>query len=135
MRYLVLSLLFLVACGSNALNVRSLDSGSLSDRYLHLAESQFALVAKSSSAADAVARIEAYCDREAASIEKLRQDGSGLNEAEVEAFGMEIAPRLEKLVKRAEAELESKVHILSDPSVLKAMAACAPADFMGESEL
>lgn len=132
MRYLVLSLLFLVACGSNALNIRSLDSGSLSDRYLNLAESQFALVAKSSSVADAVARIQEYCAREADSIEKMRQDSAGLSEAETEELGRAIVPRIDKLVKRAEAALESKTHILSDASVLNAMASCAPQELVDE---
>lgn len=133
MRYLAPVLFFLVGCGSNALNVRSLDSGTLGDRYLNLLESQFALVAKSSSAADAVARIEAYCAREAAAIDRIRADGAGLSESEARELGETIGPRFEKIVKRAEAELEDKTHILADTSVLTAMATCAPQDLMGEA--
>lgn len=116
----------LMACGGTAFNVRSLDSGSLTDRYLHLVESQFALVAQSSSAADAVTRIEGYCAREAAAIEQIRKDGEDLTEAEQAELGKQVAPRLEKLIKRAESELEGKAHILGDQSVLAAMANCAP---------
>lgn len=116
----------LMACGGTAFHVRSLDSGSLTDRYLHLVESQFALVAQSSSAADAVTRIEGYCAREAAAIEQIRKDGEDLTEAEQQELGKQVAPRLEKLIKRAESELEGKAHILGDQSVLVAMANCAP---------
>jgi hypothetical protein len=116
----------LVACGGNAFNVRSLDSGSLTDRYINLVESQFALIAQSSSPADAVSRIEDYCAREAAAIEQIRKDGEDLTEAEQNELGKQVAPSLEKLIKRAESELEKKAHILGDQSVLTAMANCAP---------
>ena len=132
MRYLVLALLFLVGCGSNALNVRSLDEGTLGDRYLNLLESQFALVAKSSSAADAVSRIEVYCAREAVAIGKISEESADLSEAELKELGKSIAPRFEKIVERAEAELEDKTHILADTSVLTAMAACAPKNLTAE---
>lgn len=90
LRHLAFTLLLapLVACGGSAFNVRSLDSGSLTDRYIHLVESQFALVAQSSSAADAVTRIEGYCAREAAAIEQLRKDGEDLTEAEQAELGL-----------------------------------------------
>lgn len=130
MKRLILTLTFLlvplVGCGSSAFNVRSLDSGSLTDRYIYLVESQFALVAESSSAADAVRRIEGYCAREAAAIEQIRQDGEGLTEAEQAELAKQVTPRLEKLIKRAESELEGKAHILGDPGVLTAMKNCAP---------
>lgn len=116
----------LVACAGNAFTVRSLDSGSLTDRYIFLVESQFALVAQSSSAADAVTRIEAYCAREAAAIEQIRRDGDDLTEAEQQELGKQVAPRLQKLIERAQSELEGKAHILGDQSVLTAMANCAP---------
>jgi len=126
-----LSASLLMACGGNAFTVRSLDAPSLTDRYLHLVESQFALVAQSSSAADAVGRIEAYCAREAAAIEQIRKDGEDLTEAEQQELGKQVAPRLEKLIKRAESELENKAHILGDQSVLTAMANCAPRELPG----
>lgn len=132
-RRLVFTLLLapLMACGGSAFNVRSLDSGSLTDRYVHLVESQFALVARSSSAADAVTRIEDYCAREAAAIEQIRKDGEDLTEAEQAELAKQVTPRLEKLIKRAQSELEGKAHILGDQSVLTAMANCAPRELPG----
>lgn len=131
MRHLALAIVFvLTACGSSGLAVRSLDEGSLGDRYLFLVESQFALIAKASSAADAVKRIEAYCEQEAASIAKIRQDGADMTEAEAEELGKSLAPRFESLMERAKAELEDKVAILADATVLGAMAQCAPQDLM-----
>jgi hypothetical protein len=131
MRHLILPFVFVVAaCGGNSLVVRSLDEGSLGDRYLYLVESQFALIAKSSSAEDAVQRIGVYCAEQAPAIEKLRQDGAGMTEAEGEELGKSLAPRFEKLMQRAKDALEDKASILGDMTVLAAMAQCAPQDLM-----
>jgi len=115
-----------LACGSGGLSVKSIESGSLAERAANLSESVFALVAQSSTAAEAVTKIDNYCQQNAGAIDRMKAESEGFDEAESEAFQKDLAKRAEAVQKRAEKALAGKEEVMADPAVLAAIFRCTP---------
>jgi len=116
-----------LACGSSPdLKVHSLEGGSLVDRVSNLSESIFALVAQSSTPAEAASKIDNYCQQNAQAIDAMKNEGQALEGADAEAFGNQLAKRMEVIQKRAEKALAGKEAVIADAAVMGAMFRCTP---------
>jgi len=117
-----------LACGSTppaAFQVKSVDNGSVVDRFLNLQESLYALIAESPTADDAIAKITAYCEQNAAAVERMIADRDALaDDPDGAAQRAEFERRGAALSERAEKELSHKNDMLADGRVLDSMSAC-----------
>jgi len=119
--------LTLLACGSTpaAFQVKPIGDGPVVDRFLNLQESLYALIAESPTADDAIAKITAYCEQNAAAVERMIADRDALvddpdGDAQRDAFMRRGAA----LSERAEKQLAHKDAMLADGRVLDSMSTC-----------